>query len=107
MLYSDIVTKIRNNETIPASEISGKQIIMLFQDNEIHKVKYENILYEFNLIPVTYAYECINIADDLSFDGCNELIKAFIKDYNHNKINYIQIEDEYFEIRIDVLETTE
>lgn len=109
MLYSEVVEKIRNNEKLMGSEISGKQLMMLLQDKEIKNISFKGKLYEVNFVPVTFAFEADDI-DDVSCPNIGSLTKFFDKwvdNYEREQHNYIQMDGEYFELILDILETNE
>ena len=109
MQYSEIVEKLRNKLPIRAKEITGLQLIMLLQDKEIKDIKYYGNMFEINFIPVTYAFEAYVLKEDdlpTFLDG-ERIIQQWIHYYEEKKAIYVQIEDEYFEVVLDLLESAE
>lgn len=109
MQYSEIVEKIRNHECLSMKDISGFQLLMLIQDNEVKNISYHGNIFEINFIPITYAFEaCVLKEEKLpTFNDGEKIIEHWIHCYDVNKSIYVQIEDEYFEIIIDLLESAE
>ena len=109
MQYSEVVEKIRNHESVSIHEVNGFQLIMLIHDHEVKNVSYQGNLFEINFIPITYAYEAYVLKEEeLSTlrDG-EKIIEHWIHCYDANKSIFVQLEDEYFEIIVDVLESAE
>lgn len=110
MQYSEIVEKLRNKAPVPASEITGLQLIMLLQDKEIKNISYFGNVFEVNFIPIPYAFAPSYVLkeDDLpTFLDGERIIKQWFSYYKEKKSFYIQIEDEYFEVVLDLLESAE
>lgn len=109
MMYSDIVTKLRNKETVYGSEVSGYQLIMLLQDREIKNVKLDNTLYEVNFNIITYSFSATDITEENcpTIRHAHKVIADWVNHYKSGLPSYIHMDNEYFEIIIDVLETKE
>ena len=109
MMYSDIVTKLRNKETVYDSEISGYQLIMLLQDREIKTIRFENTLYEINFNIITYSFSATDITEENcpTMRHAQKVITDWVNHYKSGLHSYICMDNEYFEIIIDVLETKE
>ena len=99
MQYYEIVEKVRNNERLPITEVSGFQLIMLMQDREVKNIGYHGNVFEVNFIPITYAFE--------TFRAGEKIIEHWIHCYDVKKAIYVQIENEYFEVILDLLESAE
>lgn len=109
MQYSEIVEKIRNHKHLSKEEVSGFQLLMLIQDNEIKNIRYHGNIFEINFIPITYAFEpYILKREELStFRDGERIIEHWVHCYDVKKAIYVQIENEYFEIILDLLESAE
>jgi len=109
MLYSEIVEKVRKHEDLSSKDITGFQLIMLLQDKEVKNVKYHDNLFEVNFIPMTYAFEPDILKEEElpTFRDGEKMIEHWIHCYDIKKSIYVQIENEYFEIILDLLESAE
>jgi len=108
MMYNEIVEKVRKNEHLSSKDITGFQLIMLLQDKEIKDIVYHGNKFEINFIPITYAFEAYTLSDTglKTFNGGEKIIEHWIHCYDVKKPIYVQIKDEYFEIILDLLEST-
>lgn len=107
MKYSEIVEKVRNHEDLSITDVNGFQLIMLLRDKEVKDIVYFGNKFEVNFIPITYAFEpYILKEEELSRlrDG-ERIITRWIYYYNEQKPIYVQIENEYFEVILDLLES--
>lgn len=107
MQYFEIVEKIRNHEKLSAKDINGFQLIMLLQDKEVKNISYHGNLFEINFIPITYAFEAYILKEEEfpTFRDGEKIIEHWIHCYDVNKTIYIQIENEYFEVILELLES--
>lgn len=107
MLYSEIVEKVRHCERLSMKDISGFQLLMLLKDRELKDVMYYGNTFEVNFIPITYTFEAYVLKEEelSSFRDGEEIIDHWIYCYKVNKSIYVQIEDEYFEIKLELLES--
>jgi len=107
MLYSEIVEKVRKHEKVPTKDINGFQLIMLLQDKEVKNISYHGNIFEINFIPITYTFEpyVLKEEDFPTFRDGEKIIEHWIHCYDVNKTIYIQIENEYFEVILDLLES--
>ena len=109
MQYSEIVEKIRNHESLFSEDITGFQLIMLLQDREIKDFRYHGNRFEINFIPITYAFEVYILKEEElpTFRDGEKIIEHWVHCYDVKKAIYVQIENEYFEIILDLLESAE
>lgn len=109
MQYAEVVERIRKHKGVKASDITGMQMIMLLQDREIKTVIMHGNEYEIYFIPVTYAFEAIELSDVNcpTLYNAERFLEEWIERFENNKDIFVQIEDEFFQIIIDVLETVE
>ena len=107
MQYFEIVEKIRNHEHFPITEISGFQLLMLIQDKEVKSIGYCGNIFEINFIPVTYAFEAYVLKEEElpTFHDGEKIIEHWVHCYDVKRAIYVQIENEYFEIILDLLES--
>lgn len=107
MQYFEIVEKIRNHEKLSAKDINGFQLIMLLQDKEVKNISYHGNLFEINFIPITYAFEAYVLKEEEfpTFRDGEKIIEHWVHCYDVNKTIYIEIENEYFEVILELLES--
>ena len=108
MQYSEIVKKIRNHENLSSKDITGFQLIMLLQDKEVKNIVYHGNKFEINFIPITYSFEPYILKEEelSTFRDGEKIIEHWVHCYGVKKAIYIQMEDEYFEVILDLLEST-
>ena len=109
MQYSEIVEKIRNHERVSTKEVNGFQLLMLIQDKEVKNISYHGNLFEVNFIPITYAFEAYVLKEEElpTFRDGEKIIEHWIHCYDVKKAIYVLVENEYFEIILDLLESAE
>lgn len=102
--YEKIVEKLKNEGTIASSDITAEQLLMLLHDRYIKEIEYEHTLYEFNLMPIEDTKNKYKYWDYDKID-CISLMRAIIETLIKNKSVYILIQDEPFQVKLEVLET--
>ena len=107
MKYSEIVEKVRNHEGLSITNITGFQLIMLLRDKEVKDIVYFGNKFEVNFIPITYAFEPNILKEEElpRFHDGERLLERWIHCYDEKKPIYVQIENEYFEVILDLLES--
>lgn len=107
MQYSEIVEKVRHHEHLSSKDITGFQLIMLLQDKEIKEIVYHGNKFEINFIPITYAFEPYILKEEElpTFRDGEKIIEHWVHCHDAKKAIYVQIENEYFEIILDLLES--
>lgn len=107
MKYSEIVEKMHNKKSIPAQDITGFQLIMLLRDKEVKTINYYDNIFEVNFIPITYAFEPYILKEEelLRYRDGERILERWIHCYDAKKAIYIQIENKYFEVILDLLES--
>ena len=107
MKYSEIVEKVRNHEYLSITDITGFQLIMLLRDKEVKDIVYFGNKFEVNFIPITYAFEPSILKEEElpRFRDGERLLERWIHCYDAKKPIYIQIENDYFEVILDLLES--
>lgn len=107
MKYSEIVEKVRNHEGLSITDVTGFQLLMLIQDKEVKTINYYGNIFEINFIPITYAFEpYILKEEELSrYRDGERILERWIHCYDAKKAIYVQIENEYFEVILDLLES--
>lgn len=109
MQYSEIVKKIRTYGCLPINDVNGFQLIMLIQDHEVKNINYRGNIFEINFIPIPMAYPfepyVLKEEELPTFLDGEKIIEHWIDCYNVKKAIYVQIEDECFEVILDLLES--
>lgn len=106
MEYEELVRKIQDKEKVTFREITGVQLLMLLRDGIIKSINYFGTLYEMNFIPITYAYEPIEINDSncATIGQAETIITKILKSVMHEKV-YLHLGDKYYHIIIEILES--
>ena len=109
MQYFEIVEKLRNHEHLSTKEVSGFQLLMLIQDKEIKNIRYHGNIFEINFIPIISVLEPYILKEEelSTFRDGEKIIEHWVHCYDVNKAIYVQIENEYFEVILDLLESAE
>lgn len=110
MTYNEIVDTIRAEKPILNSEINGEQLIMLIRDHVIKTVNSFGTVYEINMIPIDYyPASCIMVNIDTcpTFNEGEKVITKMLQYYKSKQPINIELEDKWFHIEIDILETEE
>lgn len=107
MKYSEIVEKVRNHEGLSMTDVTGFQLIMLLRDKEVKDIVYFGNKFEVNFIPITYAFEPYILKEEElpRFRDGERILERWIHCYDAKKAIYVQIENEYFEVILDLLES--
>ena len=110
MTYADVVNKVQAKEHIKAKEIPGTWFFYLFQDGIIKTVSYKNNLYEVNFIPSAPVSTGLFIIDDqmckTGFDAMN-MFETIVRGVVDGLKLVIALDEEYFEIKLEMLESNE
>lgn len=107
MDYSEVVRKFKDKEPVHSTDINGVQIFMLLHDRLIKTVRLGSTLYEVNFIPMDYGMNSmlyINLATCQDYNDANTIFKRMITLYKNHEPIYINLEEEYFEIKLEILE---
>lgn len=114
MDYMEIVNTIRSGAKAKATDISGIQLFMLLRDKVIKQIEVKKIgTFELNFVPVEeddIPVEPLQLNQDncFSFFTAGRFIKDLVKQYKSGqKILYVAIEDETYELYIEELERNE
>lgn len=107
MDYVDIVAKIENKEHLSSSDVTGVQLMNLLREKVIKDIVYKGTRYEINFVPITFAFGAITVTDEIysKFNDVVKLIEHFIHCYDAPTDCYIQLNNEYYKIILEVLET--
>ena len=108
MEYDKIVEKMRKKERVMSREITGFQHFKLLRDRVIPDVKCENIIYEINFIPTPFSFNTIDLdekEEDIGYFDALNIVATWIEKYEKKQSIYVKLEDIYYEIIIDILET--
>ena len=105
MEYEELVKKIQSKEKVTYGEITGVQLFMLLRDGIIKTINYRNAVYEMNFIPITYTYRPIEINNSncSTIREAEKIITEIINSVAHKKV-YLQIEEKYYHIILEILE---
>ena len=110
MTYEDVVNKIQAKEHIKAKEIPGTWFFYLFQDGIMQTVLYKNNLYEVNFIPSAPVSTGLFIVNEqlckTGVDAMN-MFETIVRGVVDGLQLFIELDKEYFEIKLEVLETNE
>lgn len=107
MKYSEIVEKVRNHEGLSITDVTGFQLLMLIRDKEVKTINYYGNIFEINFIPITYVFEPYILKEEelpTYWDG-ERILEHWIRGYDAKKTIYVQMENEYFEVILDLLES--
>lgn len=114
MDYMEIVNTIRSGDKVKSDNVSGIQLFMLLRDKVINNIKVRGFgVFELNFIPVEeddIPVEPLRLNKDncFSFFTAGRFIKDLVKQYKSGqKILYVAIEDEIYELYIEELESNE
>ncbi len=110
MDYNEIMGKVKAKQFVPVDKITGEQMFMLMRDQVINNVRAFGTLYEINMIPIDYyPASCIIINDNTcpTFRECEKIINKMLQYYKNQQSINIELENEWFHIEIDILETEE
>ena len=108
--YNELVEKIQNQEPVACKDISGVQVFMLLHDRVVKSVKNHNTIYELNFLPVDYNVEetlRINEQTCPTYSSCGKMIDYIVKQFKKHLPIYIELEDELYEIIVEVLVSNE
>lgn len=109
MKYSEIVEKIHKHEGLSITDVTGFQLIILLQNKEFETISYHGNIFEINFIPITYTFDAYLLDENKlnTFIEGEKVIEHWIHCYDVQKPIYVQIENEYFKVILDLLETAE
>ena len=108
--YNEIAAKVKAGKKISSIGIPGYYFFMLFHDRLIKQLFYKGVTYEMNFIPVDDVPDrCIVINDKTcrDFEVFVTMTTNMLEHYSEGLSVGIQLEDEYFQIIFEVLETNE
>ena len=110
MTYTEVVNKIRSKERLFPEDFKGYWMFHLLLEREIKDVQCHHKTYEVNFIPVEPCNSGVFVINERTCpnwtDACfimNTIIQA-IEDGLHR---YVVIDEEYFEVKLEVMETDE
>ena len=108
MEYSEICEKLKRHEKVLATRISNKQLFMLLHDKKT-SIAENGKVYECNFLicdscvsPVVFTSDAL-LKPQQSTYICHELVRSF---ESHTPF-YVAIDDEYYEVVLDLIETRE
>lgn len=107
--YPEILERIKKNETIHDNECSGADIFRAVRDRALKSFRFEGVLWEISLIPKpTNAMADVIIADDEKmprWDDLTHIIKGMIARTHDNIPFALLLDDVFYQVHIDILES--
>lgn len=110
MTYGEIVNKITAHERIKAKDIPGTWFFYLLQDGVIKQISFHGNIYEINFIPSAPISSGLFIVDDKlckTGDDAVDMLATIIRGVVDGLNLYIVLDEEYFEIKLELLESNE
>lgn len=110
MTYEEFANKLKTDGRVKSSECTGEWFFMLIHDRIIKTIQYNGKLYEVNFIPLEYSLASLIIINEencKTYHNAEERIVDIIKNINLGNRVSISLQDEYFEVIIEVLEADE
>lgn len=107
MEYSEVVEKVRHKELLRMTDVTGYQLIKLLFDREVKNVGYQGNTFEVNFVPITDPYAAIPITEEYlpTFKDGERLITQWIECNKADTPIYVMLNDDYFEIKLELLES--
>ena len=109
--YNELVEKIQKQEPVSFKEISGVQVFMLLHDRVVKSVNNYNTIYELNFLPIEYSVKetiiYINEKTCPTYSSCGRIIDSIINQFKKHLPIYVELEDELYEIIVEVLVSNE
>lgn len=111
MTYFECCEKIRNKEKVSMNEVQGYWIFCMLHDRVMKNVKYKNKTYEVNFLLRENSLGTLFVINETTCKEWDDACTIFSKIVNNiedcgNRVS-ICIDDEYFEIELEILETDE
>jgi len=110
MTYIEIVEKIRGGEKVNLSTVTMPQVFMCMHDRVVKNIGINNDIYELIFIPIEEPVGKVIYMDEEHYptthDIFNLLQEIFDTIKENNSITML-LEDEFFELKLEVLETKE
>lgn len=107
--YPQILEKIKKNETIYNDECSGADIFRAVRDKALKSFRFQGVLWEISLIPKpTNAMADVIIADDEKmprWDDLQDVIEGMITRTQDNIPFALLLDDVFYQVHIDILES--
>ena len=114
MDYIEIVNIIKSGGRVRTTDVSGIQLFMLLRDHVVEPLKISKIgTFELNFVPMDEAemeVEPLRLNEDncSNFFTAGVRLKELVKQYkNGDKVLYVAIEDETYELYVEELESDE
>jgi len=107
--YPEILERIKKNEVVHENECSGADILRAVRDGVVKSFRFEGVLWEISLIPKpTNAMADVIIADDEKmprWDDLTYIIKGMIARTQDNMQFALLLDDVFYQVHIDILES--
>lgn len=110
MTYTEVVNKLRSKERIFPKDVKGYWMFYLLLDREIKNVQCRHKTYEVNFIPVAPCHSGVFVINENTCSKWDEAINIMgniitaIEDGLHR---YVVVDEDYFEVKLEVMETDE
>lgn len=110
MTYTEVVNKLRSKERIFTKDVKGYWMFYLLLDRELKNIQCRHKTYEVNFIPVESCDSGVFVINERTCpdwtDACS-IMDTIIKAIEDGLHRYVVVDEEYFEIKLEVMETDE
>lgn len=110
MTYTEVVNALRSNGRVYPRDVKGYWMFFLLQDREIKNIRYRDKVYEVNFIPVAPCGSGVFVINENTcskWDEAINIIGNIIAAIEDGLRRYVVIDEDYFEVKLEVLETDE
>lgn len=110
MTYNEIITKVHMGQRVYLKDVSGIQFMQLLHDKIIKQIQYDDDVYEINFVPIEeHLANCIYVNDRTYPIGSDtpDIIRKLMRCYKAHEPISMDLDDECFQIIVEVLETKE
>lgn len=111
MTYEEVIRKFNNKEVVYSNEITGYQIFRLLLDRIVTTINVHNgDVYEFNFIPVEDDTPSTFIDMNEQYNtyySIHDVVELIIKEYTANHNIFMRLDNKFFELKVEALETRE
>lgn len=110
MKYEDLIKKLENKETISSDDVTGCQVFMLLHDHVLKNVDMSGNIYELNFLPIDeIPCDYIKMTEEEygTYYSIRGVMEFIITRASNDKPVFMCLNNEYFELKVEVLETRE
>ena len=110
MTYTEIVETIRSGKKVNLSLVTMPQVFMCLHDGVVKNVGMDGDVYELIFIPIEEPVGKVIYMDEQHYPtvhGVFELLREIIDSIKENNKITMSLEYEFFELKLEVLETKE